>query len=150
MENKSYSIQVGPHHIHHTRWNLHPSPYKQFTPSSTWRRQVSRAAPRQETYLVETHICKNRSNWPMTLHQMCCLLAQKSKPSTSNKILIYKATLKPIWTYGLQLWGMASTSNIEILIYKATLKPIWTYGIQLWGKRPWGNHRADHATPLYP
>jgi hypothetical protein len=23
--------------------------------------------------------------------------------------------LKPIWTYGIQLWGMASTSNIEIL-----------------------------------
>jgi hypothetical protein len=23
--------------------------------------------------------------------------------------------LKPIWTYGIQLWGTASTSNIEIL-----------------------------------
>jgi hypothetical protein len=23
--------------------------------------------------------------------------------------------LKPIWTYGIQLWGPASTSNIEIL-----------------------------------
>jgi hypothetical protein len=34
---------------------------------------------------------------------------------TSNKILIYKATLKLIWAYGIQLWGTASTSNIEIL-----------------------------------
>jgi hypothetical protein len=24
-------------------------------------------------------------------------------------------TFKPIWTYGIQLWGTASTSNIEIL-----------------------------------
>jgi hypothetical protein len=42
------------------------------------------------------------------------LLVRKSKLSTSNKILIYKATLKPIWTYGIQLWGTASTSNTEI------------------------------------
>jgi hypothetical protein len=28
---------------------------------------------------------------------------------------MYKTILKPIWTYLIQLWGMASTSNIEIL-----------------------------------
>jgi hypothetical protein len=33
----------------------------------------------------------------------------------SNKLLLYKVVLKPIWTYGTQLWGSASTSNIEIL-----------------------------------
>jgi hypothetical protein len=27
----------------------------------------------------------------------------------------YKTILKPIWAYGIQLWGTASTSNIEIL-----------------------------------
>jgi hypothetical protein len=43
------------------------------------------------------------------------LLGRKSKLSTSNKILIYKTKFKPIWTYGIQLWGTASTSNIEIL-----------------------------------
>jgi hypothetical protein len=39
----------------------------------------------------------------------------KSKLSTSNKLLIYKTILKPIWTYGIQLCGTASTTNIEIL-----------------------------------
>jgi hypothetical protein len=34
---------------------------------------------------------------------------------TSNNILICKAILKPTWTYGIQLWGSASTSNMEIL-----------------------------------
>jgi hypothetical protein len=29
--------------------------------------------------------------------------------------LIYKVVIKTIWTYGIQLWGAASTSNIEIL-----------------------------------
>jgi hypothetical protein len=33
----------------------------------------------------------------------------------SNKLLLYKVILKPIWTYGIQLWGSASTLNIEIL-----------------------------------
>jgi hypothetical protein len=28
---------------------------------------------------------------------------------------MYKTILKPIWTYEIQLWGTASTSNIEIL-----------------------------------
>jgi hypothetical protein len=28
---------------------------------------------------------------------------------------VYKAILKPIWTYGVQLWGTASNSNIDIL-----------------------------------
>jgi hypothetical protein len=33
----------------------------------------------------------------------------------TNKLLLYKTILKPIWTYGIQLWGTASTPNIEIL-----------------------------------
>jgi hypothetical protein len=37
------------------------------------------------------------------------------KFSPSNKLLIYKTILKPIQAYGIQLWGTASTSNIEIL-----------------------------------
>jgi hypothetical protein len=46
---------------------------------------------------------------------MYWLLGRKSELSTNNKLLLYKAIFKPIWTYGIQLWGTASTSNIEIL-----------------------------------
>jgi hypothetical protein len=35
--------------------------------------------------------------------------------SLENKLLIYKTILKPIWTYGIPLWGTARNSNIEIL-----------------------------------
>jgi hypothetical protein len=45
---------------------------------------------------------------------MYWLLGPRSRLSLSNKLL-YKSILKPIWTYGIQLWGTASTSNIEIL-----------------------------------
>jgi hypothetical protein len=46
---------------------------------------------------------------------MYWLLGRKSKLSTNNKLLIYKVIIKPIWTYGIQLWGTTSNSNIEIL-----------------------------------
>jgi hypothetical protein len=46
---------------------------------------------------------------------MYCLLGRKSKLSTNNKVLLYKAILKLILTYGIQLWGTASTANIEMM-----------------------------------
>jgi hypothetical protein len=49
------------------------------------------------------------------LHLLYWLLGWKSQLSTNNKLLLYKTILKPIWTYGIQLWGTASTSNFEIL-----------------------------------
>jgi hypothetical protein len=46
---------------------------------------------------------------------MYWLLGRKSELSINNKLLAYKLILKPMWTYGIQLWGSASISNIEIL-----------------------------------
>jgi hypothetical protein len=61
------------------------------------------------------HIFTKRKHLGVTLTKIYWLLGRKSQPSLSNKLLLYKTILKPIWTYGIQLWGMASTSNIEIL-----------------------------------
>jgi hypothetical protein len=47
----------------------------------------------------------------LTLTKIYWLLGRRSRLSISNKLLLYK----PIWTYGIELWGTASTSNIEIL-----------------------------------
>jgi hypothetical protein len=46
---------------------------------------------------------------------MYWIIGRKSKLSLTNKLSIYKVILKPIWTYGIPLWGTASQSNIEIL-----------------------------------
>jgi hypothetical protein len=46
---------------------------------------------------------------------MYWITGRKSKLSLENKLLIYTTILKPIWTYGIPLWGTASNSNIEIL-----------------------------------
>jgi len=51
----------------------------------------------------------------LKLRQMNSLIGRKSKPTTENKLLIYKAILKPIWSYGVQLWGCAKPSNTKII-----------------------------------
>jgi hypothetical protein len=58
------------------------------------------------------HIFTKRKELGITLTKMYWLLGRQSKLTTSSKLLTYKVVLKSIWTYGLQLWGTASTSNI--------------------------------------
>lgn len=39
------------------------------------------------------------------------MIGRKSNLSVHNKLLLYKQILKPIWTYGIQLWGCSANSN---------------------------------------
>ena len=43
------------------------------------------------------------------------LIGKRSHLSLESKILLYKVVFKPVWTYGIQLWGSASISNINII-----------------------------------
>jgi hypothetical protein len=43
------------------------------------------------------------------------MIGRNSKLSLNNKLLLYKAILRRVWTYGIQLWGSAANSNLEIL-----------------------------------
>ena len=43
------------------------------------------------------------------------MIGKKSHLSIENKLLIYKAVIKLIWSYGIELWGCASKSNIFII-----------------------------------
>jgi hypothetical protein len=61
------------------------------------------------------HFFTKRKQLGLTLTKMYWLLGCSSRLSLPNKLLLYKFILKPIWSYGIQLWGTASTSNIEIL-----------------------------------
>lgn len=63
----------------------------------------------------QTHIFNKRKQLGLKLRSMYWLLAKSSKLSLNNKILIYKTILKPIWTYGIQLWGSAAVSNIAVI-----------------------------------
>ncbi|GBP86407.1 Probable RNA-directed DNA polymerase from transposon X-element [Eumeta japonica] len=61
------------------------------------------------------HIWTKRKQQDCKLRGMYWLIGRKSQLSDASKMTIYKTILKPIWTYGIQLWGTASHSNIEIL-----------------------------------
>ena len=46
---------------------------------------------------------------------MYWLIGKRSPLSIYDKLLLYKQVLKPIWTYGIQLWGCTKKSNVEII-----------------------------------
>ena len=59
------------------------------------------------------HIKHKRKTVNSRLHILRPLL--KSKLSLSNKLIIYKSIIRPVWTYGIQLWGTAKPSNTKSL-----------------------------------
>jgi hypothetical protein len=61
------------------------------------------------------HIAKKRKKVNITIKQLNWLLGRKSNLAIENKLLVYKTIIMPIWTYGLELWGCASKSNISII-----------------------------------
>jgi len=44
------------------------------------------------------------------------LIGKNSHLSIENKLLIHRAVIKPIWSYGTELWGCTSQSNIVIML----------------------------------
>lgn len=58
------------------------------------------------------HIREKRLSLSNRLRMLKNLIANKSTP-INIKLLMYKTLLKPIWTYGLQLWGNAKKSNLN-------------------------------------
>jgi len=56
-----------------------------------------------------------RKQLGLKFQHMYSMLGRKSELWIQDKLLVYKTILKPIWTYGIPLWGTASNSNIEIL-----------------------------------
>lgn len=61
------------------------------------------------------HIFTKRKQLGIKFSKLSWLIGRSSKLSLSSKLAVYKAILKPVWMYGVQLWGTASVSNLEIL-----------------------------------
>lgn len=61
------------------------------------------------------HIAKKNKQLKLKVSKLYWLIGRKSKLSLKNKLTVYKVILKPVWTYGIQLWGAASASNINKL-----------------------------------
>jgi len=61
------------------------------------------------------HIKKKKEELNIKFRKIHWLLGRQSELSILNKLLLYKQILKPIWTYGIQLWGCAKKTNIKII-----------------------------------
>ena len=74
----------------------------------------------------KTHIFTKRKHLGLQIRKYYWLINKKSPLSLKHKLLLYTSTIKPIWTYGIQLWGTAANSNLEILqrFQNKTLKMI--------------------------
>jgi hypothetical protein len=51
----------------------------------------------------------------LKIMDMYWLIGRNCKLSLENKTLLYKTIIKPIWTYGVEIWGCASKSNIYVI-----------------------------------
>ena len=56
-----------------------------------------------------------RKQLDLKLRNLYWIIGPTSQSSLEKTLLVYKVILKPVWTYGIQLGGTASNSNLEIL-----------------------------------
>jgi flagellin-specific chaperone FliS len=61
------------------------------------------------------HIKMKRDELHMHFRKMYWLLGRNSKLPIYNKLILYKQVLRPVWSYGIQLWGCAGDSNIQLI-----------------------------------
>jgi uncharacterized protein YeeX (DUF496 family) len=58
---------------------------------------------------------KKRDELNIEFRKMYWLLGHISELSVHNKFTLYKQVIRPVWSYGIQLWGCASESNIQVI-----------------------------------
>ena len=51
----------------------------------------------------------------LPVRKMYWLVGGKFQLFLYNKLIIYIVIIKPIWTYGIQLWRAACNSNLDII-----------------------------------
>lgn len=77
------------------------------------------------------HVQTKRDEMNLKYKGLYWLLGRNSKLSLENKLLVYKTILKPVWTYGIQLWGSASASNIMVI------QRVQNYILKQMSNAPW-------------
>jgi hypothetical protein len=63
----------------------------------------------------KAHVKEKREQLGLKYKSMYWLMERRSAMSTHNTLVLYKQILKPVWTYGIQLWGCTKPSNIAII-----------------------------------
>jgi len=58
---------------------------------------------------------KKREELGLKFKKMYWRVRRRSALSLHSKLMLYKQILKPVWTYGIQLWGCTKQSNTDII-----------------------------------
>lgn len=61
------------------------------------------------------HVQNKNKQLRLKFSKMYWLIGRGSQLSLESKIILYKAVLMPIWTYGIELWGTTCNTNIDVL-----------------------------------
>jgi uncharacterized protein YeeX (DUF496 family) len=61
------------------------------------------------------HIKKKRYEFNIKFRKMYWLLGRNSELSVHNILTLYKQVIRRVWSYGIQIWGCASDSNIQVI-----------------------------------
>jgi hypothetical protein len=83
------------------------------------------------SYSGKSILRKKRDELNIKFRKMYWLLGRNSELSIHNKIMLYKQVIRPVWSYGIQLWGCTSDSNIEAIqhyqnkVLKCTVNAPW-------------------------
>lgn len=116
---KKWNVKVNCEKSQHTTFTLKRQHCPPITlngntiPKSDTVKYLGMALDRRLTW--KNHIKNKRNQLNIKTKKLYWLLGPKSQLNLNNKLRIYKVILKPVWSYGIQLWGTASNSNIDIL-----------------------------------
>jgi hypothetical protein len=69
----------------------------------------------ETTLRWKEHIKMKCDELDIKFRKVYWLLGRNSELSIYNKLILYKQILRPVWSYGIQLWGCASDSNIRVI-----------------------------------
>lgn len=115
----TWRIQVNPTKCVHITFTLKSENcpavtfYDTTIPSSDTVKYIGFHLDRRLTW--RKHIEAKRKHLDLKVKNLYWLFKTNSGLSLENKIIIYKMVIKPVWTYGIELWGCACKSTINII-----------------------------------
>jgi hypothetical protein len=63
----------------------------------------------------KVQVKKKGEELDLKYRSMYWIMGRQSAMPTHNKLVLYKQILKPVWTYGIQVWGCTKPSNIAVI-----------------------------------
>ena len=130
---KSWKIKINDSKSSHVTFSLRPGDCPHITfenaiiPHSIEVKYLGLLFDRRLTW--GPHLKTKRKQLNSRLHILRPLM--KSNMHISNRLLLYKSLLQPIWSYGIALWGTTKPSNTR------TIQALQAICLRMIAKAPW-------------